>query len=657
MRLEGELDIVALESALCDVVERHESLRTIFPEQGGEPVQQVLPAGACRPALNIEEVAEEDLAGRLAASASTGMELSRELPLRSWLYRLDRDRHVLLLVLHHIAGDGWSLGPLVRDLGEAYGARRRGEAPAFVELPVQYADYALWQRQLLGEAEGGAGALEQQISFWKEALWGLPEELELPADRPRPAVASYRGSSVPIGVEAELHAGLLELARSEGASLFMVVQAGLAALLSRLGAGEDIAIGSPVAGRGEQALEELVGFFVNTLVLRTDVSGNPSFRELVRRVRAFDLEAYDHQDVPFDRVVEALQPARSLARHPLFQVGLVLQNAPAANLALPGVEARPEPLALNVAKFDMTVGVRERRGPRGEPVGIDGWLEYSHDLFDEGTAQALATRLVRLLEAVVAGPDLPLYRLKIVDAAERHTLVELFNATGHPVPETFLPELFEAQAARTPNALALVYNDQQLTYGELNQRANRVAHHLIGLGVGPEVVVGLCMNRSAEMVVALMGILKAGGAYLPLDPSYPPERLAVMLGAAPRLVLGTASVRGRLPAAARILVLDATETIAALGCAAMHDPTDRDRIAPLRRPPGLCHLHLRLLRHIQGRDGRACRNFDARRGPGRTTGHHAAVQGLAVRVPQLRRVDVGNRHGPDRGGSAGPGAR
>ena len=301
---------------------------------------------------------------------------------------------------------------------------------------------------MLGEAEGGDGALEHQISFWKEALSGLPEELELPADRPRPAVASYRGSSVPIVVEAELHAGLLELARTEGASLFMVVQAGLAALLSRLGGGEDIAIGSPVAGRGEEALEELVGFFVNTLVLRTDVSGNPSFRELVRRVRAFDLEAYDHQDVPFDRVVEALQPARSLARHPLFQVMLEWRDTPGAEPALPGLRVNYEPLTLPVAKFDMTLGLGERLGPGGEPRGIRGGLEFSRDLFDEGTVQAMATRLVRLLEAAVRSPDLPVRQLAILGAAERHMVLQGFNATVRPVPAATLLELFAAQVER-----------------------------------------------------------------------------------------------------------------------------------------------------------------------------------------------------------------
>ncbi len=329
-------------------------------------------------------------------------------------------------------------------------------------------------------------------------------------------------------IDTALHRRLLELARASGASLFMVLQAGLAALLSRLGAGEDIPIGTPVAGRGEQALEDLVGFFVNTLVLRTDVAGDPSFRELLHRVRAFDLEAYEHQDLPFERLVEALQPTRSLARHPLFQVMFVLQNTPESGLSLPGLSARAEPLSCEVAKFDLTLDLVECLGPQRNPQGIEGALEFSRDLFEQGTAQSIAARFVRLLNAAVATPDAPLYRLDILDAGERHTLEE-FNATAHPLPEATLPELFEAQVARTPEAVAVVCDADTVTYAELNARANRLAHHLIGLGVGPECLVGVCLERSVDMVVAILGILKAGGAYLPLDPEYPESRLALML--------------------------------------------------------------------------------------------------------------------------------
>ena len=330
----------ALEEALGDVVERHEALRTVFPQEEGVPYQKVLTGEEAKPRIRVEIISESGLSERLTEAAGVGMELERELPLRAWLFRLegkDERRHVLLLVLHHIAGDGWSLGPLGRDLEEAYGARIKDRAPEWEALPVQYGDYTLWQRELLGSEDDPESVISRQLEFWKKALEGMPEELALPADRTRPAAMSYRGGTVALEVDAELHGGLLALARRSGASLFMVLQAGVAGLLSRLGAGEDIAIGTVVAGRSEAELEELVGFFVNTLVLRTDLSGDPTFSELIERVRRFALEAYSHQEVPFERLVEALQPERSQSRHPLFQVVLVFQNAPEASVALPGL--------------------------------------------------------------------------------------------------------------------------------------------------------------------------------------------------------------------------------------------------------------------------------------------------------------------------------
>jgi len=357
----------------------------------------------------------------------------------------------------------------------------------------------------------------------------------------------------------ELHRRLVGLARESGASLFMVLQAGLAALLTRLGAGTDIAIGSPIAGRSDGALDDLIGFFVNTLVLRTDTSGDPSFRELVGRVRAGNLAAYGHQDVPFERLVEVLNPARSLARHPLFQVMLVLQNNAPVRLELPGLSARFEPVATASAKFDLSVSVSEQRGADGSPAGIEGVVEYATDLFDRATIEALADRLVRLLEQAVAAPDGAIGRLDLLAADERRTILRRWNDTAHAVPSATVPELFAAQAARTPDATAVVFADERLSYAELDLRANRLAHHLRGLGVGPEVVVGLCVERSPAMVVGLLGILKAGGAYLPLDPDYPPARLAFMLEDAGADVLVTQSgLLDRLPAQdSRIVCLDA----------------------------------------------------------------------------------------------------
>ncbi len=309
----------------------------------------------------------------------------------------------------------------------------------------------------------------------------------------------------------------------------MVLQAALAALLTRLGAGTDIPIGSPIAGRTDSALDDLVGFFINTLVLRTDTSGNPGFRELIARVRATNLAAYGHQDLPFERLVEVLNPARSLSRHPLFQVVLALQNNAAVNIDLPGLSASAEPVATASAKFDLSVSLGEQRAADGSPAGIGGVIEYATDLFDRQSVEALGARLVRLLEAAVAEPERAIGRLDILSPEERHTILRTWNDTAHPIAATTLPELFAAQVAKTPDAVAVVFEGHSLSYGELDARANQLAHHLRSLGVGPEVVVGLCVERSLEMLVGLLGILKAGGAYLPLDPAYPQERLAFML--------------------------------------------------------------------------------------------------------------------------------
>ena len=374
VRLKGTLDRVALEQALGDLVERHESLRTLFPDRLGVPRQEILPPLSARPRLEIGSVDEAGLAAALTAAAGQGFDLSREIPLRAHLFEIVNDEHaddehVLLIVLHHIAGDGWSLGPLARDLAVLYRARMQHPGTSGLmtsglsPLPVQYADYTLWQQAALGDENDGGSALSRQLSFWTEALKDLPDQIELPADRPRPAVSSHRGGHVPLSITPELHRGLAGLARETGASLFMVLQAGLAGLLSRLGAGTDIAIGSPIAGRTDAALDDLIGFFVNTLVLRTDTSGQPSFRELIGRVRGRNLAAYGHQELPFERLVEVLNPARSLSRHPLFQVMLAFEagEAGATTLELPGLAVTPQPIATASAKFDLSVGLVERQ--------------------------------------------------------------------------------------------------------------------------------------------------------------------------------------------------------------------------------------------------------------------------------------------------------
>jgi hypothetical protein len=450
------------------------------------------------------------------------------------------------------------LGVLGRDLGRLYAARRAGASAELAGLPVQYADYTLWQREVLGEESAAESALGRQLGYWRAALAGLPDQLDLPYARARPSVASYRGDVVELRLGGELHRRLVGLARESGASLFMVLQAALAALLTRLGAGTDIAIGSPIAGRTDAALDDLIGFFVNTLVLRTDTSGNPSFRALISRVRASNVAAYGHQDVPFERLVEELNPARSLSRHPLFQVMLVLQNAGPVGLELAGLRTRLEAVSTASAKFDLSVSVSEQRGADGRPGGIVGVVEYASDLFARSDVEALTRRFVRLLEGAVAGPERAIGSLDILGAEERARLLEGFNATARALPGGTVVDLFAAQAVATPAASAVVYADERLSYAALERAANQLAHHLRALRVGPETVVGLCVARSPAMVVGVLGILKAGGAYLPLDPDYPPARLAFMLEDAAAPVLVTqAALLDRLPAHdARIVCLD-----------------------------------------------------------------------------------------------------
>ena len=572
VRLTGELDRAALAGALCDLVARHESLRTVFPEVLGVPRQEVVAASAARVGLEVAGVTEEELASALASAVGRGFDLARELPLRAHLYALETSSgaavadHVLLLVLHHIAGDGWSLRPLLRDLGALYRARLEGTPASLPSLAVQYADYTLWQQAVLGEEGEADSAIARQLEFWKEALSELPEQIELPADRARPAVSSHRGGHVALGIDAELHRGLATLARSSGASLFMVLQAGLAGLLTRLGAGTDIALGSPVAGRMDAALDELVGFFVNTLVLRTDTSGNPGFGELIGRVRSRNLAAYAHAELPFERLVEVLNPARSLSRHPLFQVMLAFEAADGAGagLTLPGLTVQPHAVAAATSKFDLSVALTEQRTTTGEPAGLTGVLEYAADLFDRGTVEAIGQRLIRLLTAAVADATRPLGSLAILDDTERSTILEGFNATAQElvqdgsVPAT-LPSLFAAQAARTPDAVAVVFEDRSLTYAALDAHANRLANHLRGLGVRPDVLVGVCAERSVELVVGLLAVLKAGGAYVPLEPEHPAGRLAGMVeDAGLRVVLTQRGLAPRLalPADTRCVLLD-----------------------------------------------------------------------------------------------------
>ncbi|MEV0696794.1 amino acid adenylation domain-containing protein [Saccharopolyspora sp. NPDC050389] len=578
-RLTGEVDIAALREAVWDVVDRHEALRTVFPEVGGVPEQKVIHDARSVLDVPLLHASAGEVERVVADHAEPRFDLSREVPVRARILVVDEHEVVLLVVLHHIAGDGWSVVPLVRDLGMAYAARCIGEAPGWRELPVQYADFALWQREVLGSEDDPGSVISRQLEFWKDELRGLPDEIALPVDRSRSAVASHSGRRVGFEVSPGLYAGLTDLAGECRATVFMVVQAALAALLTRLGAGTDIPIGSPIAGRTEQATEDLVGFFVNTLVLRTDTSDDPSFRELLARVRESDLAAYAHQDLPFERLVEAINPQRSLARHPLFQVMLAFQNVEQASFDLPGVEAEPLPAGDGSAKFDLTFELTERRG---EP-GLAGELEFSTDLFDRATAEQLAARLVRVLEAVVADPDVRLGDIDILTEEERYQFLER-SIEAPDVPVSILSALFEAQVADSPDAVAVVCGDESVSYAELNARANRLARHLVDRGVGPDSVVGLMFPRSAEMVVGMLAVLKAGGAYLPIDPDQPAERIGFMLADTdPVLVMTVRSAEVGLPAGHGFAVLAVDDPASAGVVAGMSgaDLSDVDRALPL----------------------------------------------------------------------------
>ncbi|MGO4752496.1 condensation domain-containing protein, partial [Streptomyces sp. 2MCAF27] len=465
LRLSGALDVQALRLALGDVASRHESLRTVFPQDvDGQPRQLILDPASGVPEVLVESVIPDDVASVVAGLTGAGFDLERDLPWRVRLLEVagSADEWVLVMVFHHIAADGWSMEPLTNDLSMAYAARCQGRPPEWKELPVQYADYTLWQREVLGSEEDPESVISGQVAYWREALSGLPEQLELPVDFPRPAVASHEGASVGLRVSAEVHARLVELSRSCGASVFMTVQAALAVLLSKMGAGRDIPIGTPVAGRTDDALDDLVGFFVNTLVLRTDVSGDPSFRQVVERVREADLSAFAHQDVPFERLVEILNPARSMARHPLFQVMLTFQNVADPDLELPGLSVRPESVHGAVAKFDLSVGMRETTDRDGTPAGLHGQLDYRTDLFAEETIRGLADRLVRVLEGVVADPDRSVREIDVLGVDERERILTVWNDTVCGVPDVTLPVLFEGQVVRSPGAAAVVSGGVEL---------------------------------------------------------------------------------------------------------------------------------------------------------------------------------------------------
>jgi amino acid adenylation domain-containing protein len=546
LRLEGELDREALARALDRIVARHEALRTVFPASEGVPVQRIVPVEESRFPLAEHDLsgdpeAQRELGRLLGEEARTPFDLARGPLIRGLLIRLAEDDHVLHVTMHHIVSDGWSMGVFTRELSALYGAFRRGQPDPLAPLPVQYADYAAWQRRWV---EGDV--LQAQAEYWTETLAGAPALLELPTDRPRPARQDHAGGAVGVDLGEELTAALKALSQRHGTTLFMTLLAGWAAVLARLSGREDVVVGTPSANRGRAEIEGLIGFFINTLALRVDLSGSPTVAELLAQVRARSLGAQQNQDIPFEQVVELVQPARSLAHSPLFQVMFTWQNASEGRLELPGLRlgavgsASPQLSSQPTARFDLSLSLGEAGGR------IVGSVVYATALFERATAERHLAYLRRVLEAFAADDQQAVDALPLLPEAERRRVVEEWNATDAAYPrELCIHELFEAQVARAPDAVAVVFDGGELTRAELNARANRLAHHLIGRGVGPDARVAVCVERGPAMMVGLLAILKAGGGYVPLDPGYPAERLRHMLhDSAPAAVLTQRSLEG-----------------------------------------------------------------------------------------------------------------
>ncbi|QXC44703.1 non-ribosomal peptide synthetase [Rhodococcus qingshengii] len=553
IRLSGLLDVAALDAAVSDVVVRHEILRTVYPEVDGVGFQEVLSADRVRLDLSPVVVSESDVVGAVTEFLSTGFDVAVEVPVRARLFAVSESEFVLAMVVHHISGDGVSMGPLTRDVMVAYEARSRGEVPGWAPLEVQYADYALWQRETLGSEDDAGSLISRQIGFWESALSGLPDQLDLPADRPRPAVASNRGAKHAFVIDAPEHHSLKKIARESNSSLFMVVHAALAVLLSRLSGTSDIAIGTPVAGRGEQVLDDLIGMFVNTLVLRTEVDSSESFSGLLGRVREGDLGAFAHVDLPFERLVEVLNPARSQARNPLFQVMLSFQNMEQSVLRLGDLTVAGIDANTVAAKFDLQLTMVEQFDEAGAPAGMAAQFTYATDLFDESTVAGFAGRFGRILAEITVDPSVRLGDIDVLTAAERSNLLSWSAGGRTALAGASLTAMFEEQVGRTPDSLAVECDGEALTYGQLDAYANVVAERLTAAGVGPDDVVALIVPRSVEWVVGMLAAWKAGAAYGPIDPSYPQDRIeAIIADTGARCAVSTTT----LDLAVDVIVLD-----------------------------------------------------------------------------------------------------
>jgi amino acid adenylation domain-containing protein len=562
VRLRGPLNIAVLEQTLTEVVKRHEMLRTTFALRDGEPVQVIgEPESVRLPVVDLSALPEserENESRRLVGvEAQQPFDLSTGPLLRVGLISLTAEEHVLPLTVHHIISDGWSIGVMVREVATLFAAFSKEEPSPLPALAVQYADFAIWQREWFRDE-----ILERQLDYWRNQLSGTPPILELPIDKARPPVQSFNGSHEPLGLDEQISKELRKLSRREGVTMFMTLLAAWQLLLSRYTGQEDIVVGTPIAGRNRLETEDLIGFFVNTLVLRTDLRGNPSFREVLKRVREVLLGAYSHQDVPFERLVEELQTERSLSHTPLFQVAIALQNAPQESLDLTGLELSEMESENQTAKFDLTLTLAE-----SEQL-IGGALVYNSDLFEASTIKRLVAHYTALLQAVIKHPELRLSELTLLSEVEREQLVVEFNDRSLAYErDKLVPQLFAEQVRHAPHGLAVIDERQQLTYGELNERANELAQHLRELGVGPETVTGVCLERSVEMVVALLAVLKAGGAYLPLDTAYPASRISFMLSDAGAAVLLTSRAvlpRLQVPDEVQVLCCDELPAVVAV---------------------------------------------------------------------------------------------
>ncbi|BAX91828.1 putative non-ribosomal peptide synthetase PstA [Mycobacterium shigaense] len=560
LRISGVLDAAVLGAALADVVARHESLRTVFAVVDGVPRQVVVAAEDAVFGWEVVDTAgwaPGELEQAIEAVALHCFDLAHEIPLRAKLFRVSDVEHVLVAVAHHIAADGLSIAPLVADLGTAYTARCSGQAPGWAPLAVQYVDYTLWQHAQFGDVTDSGSRIAGQLRYWREALAGIPERLVLPTDRPYPVVADQRGASVPVVWPVSLQQRIAAVARAHNATSFMVVQAGLAVLLSQLGASSDVAVGFPIAGRRDAALEPLIGFFVNTLVLRVDLGRDLTVEELLAQVRARSLEAFEHQDVPFEVLVEHLNPVRSMAHHPLIQVMLAWQNLPGlgaddavGGLALGDLTLIPVPVATRTARMDLSFSLAERWTATGEPAGIEGSVEFRTDVFDSATIETLIARWVQVLEVMTADPGVRVSSIEVLDGGERARWEQWSNREVLDLPvvsAVSVPAVFAQQVARLGDAVAVGFAGVSLTYRQLDEASNRVAQWLVGRGVGAGSCVALVMPRSLEAITAIVGVLKSGAAYVPIDPAVPDTRIEfVLTDAAPVAVITTAGLVERL---------------------------------------------------------------------------------------------------------------